>query len=230
MAVCAVLAQWQWDRAELRAAANERVRTASETLPVDAILPAGATLDEADRWTLVEATGEYDAGAELVLRARSHDGANGFEIVTPLVLDDGTALLVNRGFVPGTASTAPDYPAAPAGTVTVVGRVFESEPAGGDVTVENGLLQARRLNLERLADHYGYGLRGAWVAELEPAEGFSAPPTPSFRSWQNYSYAVQWALFAALVPVGWTVLLRREMRGDDDPEPALSTPIEADEN
>jgi hypothetical protein len=56
------------------------------------------------------------------------------------------------------------------------------------------------------------------VADIEPAEGFTALETPSFKDWQNYSYAVQWALFAAMVPVGWVVLARRERRDMDAAE------------
>ncbi|HEU5126371.1 MAG TPA: SURF1 family protein [Glycomyces sp.] len=216
--VCALLSQWQWNRAEQRAEANARIEAADDPSPLDAVLPAGAGLDGEDRWTLVEATGTFDAANELVLRARTNDGANGFEIVTPLVLDDGTALLVNRGFVAGAGGQdLPDYPAAPTGEVTVVGRVFESEPAGGEVTAEDGHLLGRRLNLDQVGAHLDYGLRDAWIAQLDPAEGLQPLQPPTFRAWQNYSYAVQWLLFAVMVPVGWVVLVRRELRGESGP-------------
>ncbi len=163
----------------------------------------------------MEATGTFDAANELVLRARTNDGANGFEIVTPLVLDDGTALLVNRGFIAREGGQdLPDYPAAPTGEVTVVGRVFESEPAGGEVTAEDGHLLGRRLNLDQVGAHLDYGLRGAWIAQLEPTDGLQPLQPPTFRAWQNYSYAVQWLLFAVMAPVGWVVLVRRELRGE----------------
>jgi cytochrome oxidase assembly protein ShyY1 len=160
-----------------------------------------------------------------VLRARTNDGANGFEIVTPLVLEDGTALLVNRGFIATDHSRAtPDPPAAPAGEVSVVGRVFESEPAGGEVTAEDGHLLGRRLNLDQVGAHLDYELRGAWIADLEPAEGLQPLQAPSFRAWQNYSYAVQWLLFAVMVPVGWVVLVRRELRGGHGEAPGGEAP------
>ncbi|GAB4008908.1 hypothetical protein GCM10029992_66570 [Glycomyces albus] len=86
------------------------------------------------------------------------------------------------------------------------------------MTREDGRIEARRLDLDRLGGELDYELRGAWIALTEPDEGLQALETPSFRAWQNYSYAVQWALFAALVPVGWTVLVRRELRGGPDEE------------
>jgi cytochrome oxidase assembly protein ShyY1 len=221
MVACGLLSQWQWDRAVMRAAANEVIEESRVAAPVEEVLPAGAALDDADRWTLVEATGVYDAEHEIVLRAQTNDSINGFEIVTPLVLEDGTALLVDRGFVASESTGhVPDYPAPPAGEVTVTGRLYESEPEGGSVAEVDGHLESRRLSLEMFEGHFDYELRGAWVADVEPAEGFTALETPSFKDWQNYSYAVQWALFAAMVPVGWFVLVRRERKEMDEAENA----------
>jgi cytochrome oxidase assembly protein ShyY1 len=239
MVVCALLSQWQWGRAVQRAAANEVIETSLETVPVDRTLPAGEALDPDVRWTLVEATGVYDADQEVVLRAQTNGGLNGFEIVTPLVLADGTALLVDRGFVASeNTGSVPDYPAAPTGEVTVTGRVYEYEEASGGVTEVDGHLESRRLSIDMLGPHFDYDFRAAWVADIEPAEGLTELETPSFKDWQNYSYAVQWALFAAMVPVGLVVLVRRERKdldeaaqapeADPDAEPAASGAEAAD--
>jgi cytochrome oxidase assembly protein ShyY1 len=219
MVVCVLLSQWQWGRAVQRAAANEVIENSTVAAPVDEVLPAGEPLDDDERWTLVEATGVYDTEHEIVLRAQTNNSLNGFEIVTPLVLADGSALLVDRGFVASeNTGQVPDYPAAPSGEVTVTGRVYESEPEGGSITEVDGHLESRRLSLDMFEDRFDYDLRSAWVADIEPAEGFTALETPSFKDWQNYSYAVQWALFAAMVPVGWVVLARRERRDMDTAE------------
>lgn len=215
--LCALLSQWQWDRADQRADANARIEAADDPVLLDEVLAADAVLDENDRWRLVEATGTFDPANEIVLRARTNESVNGFEIVTPLLLDDGTALLVNRGFVGGDGpGAALDYPAPPTGELTIVGRLYESEPSGGEVTAEDGLLLGRRLNLDQLGDHLDYELRDAWIGQLEPAEGMQPLQTPSFSAWQNYSYAVQWALFAVMAPIGWLVLVRRELRDEPD--------------
>jgi cytochrome oxidase assembly protein ShyY1 len=216
MAVCAVLSQWQWDRAVERDAANEVIAESREAAPLDQTLPAGEALDGAERWTLVEAVGVYDPEGEIVLRAQTNNSLNGFEIVTPLVLADGTAVLVDRGFVASESTgEVPDYPAPPTGEVTVTGRVYEYEESGGGVTEVDGRLEARRLSDDLLGPHLDHELRSAWIADVAPAEGLTALETPSFKDWQNYSYAVQWALFAAMVPVGFTVLARRERKDLD---------------
>ena len=220
MVVCALLSQWQWNRAVERAAANEVIAHSHEAAPLYETLPAGEALDEDVRWTLVEATGVYDPERETVLRAQTNNSVNGFEIVTPLVLEDGTAILVDRGFVASESTgEVPDYPAPPSGEVTVTGRVYEYEGPSGGVTEVEGHLESRRLSDEMLAPYYEYELRDAWIADIEPAEGLAPLETPSFKDWQNYSYAAQWALFAAMVPVGWVVLVRRE-RKDLDAEAA----------
>lgn len=230
MVVCALLSQWQWGRAVERAAANEVIAESREAAPVDEVLPAGAGLDPDDRWTLVDAKGVYDAENEIVLRAQTNNGLNGFEIVTPLILEDGSALLVDRGFVASESTGhVPDYPAAPSGEVTVTGRIYEYEESSGGVTEVEGHLESRRLSDAMLGSYFDYDLRAAWVADIEPAEGFTALETPSFKDWQNYSYAVQWALFAAMVPVGWVVLARRERKDMDEEAGAEAAPGEEPE-
>jgi cytochrome oxidase assembly protein ShyY1 len=225
MAVCVLLSQWQWGRAVERAAANDVIAHSREAEPLDATLPAGEGLDDDVRWTLVEATGVYDTEHEIVLRAQTNNSLNGFEIVTPLVLADGTAILVDRGFVASeNTGSVPDFPEAPSGEVTVTGRVYEYEESSGGVAEVDGHLESRRLSVDLLGPHLDYELRSAWIADIEPAEGFTALETPSFKDWQNYSYAVQWALFAAMVPLGWVVLARRERRDLDTEAAPGETP------
>ena len=57
----------------------------------------------------------------------------GFEVVTPLVLPDGFAILIDRGWLPPesqSVTVAPVPPAAPTGDVVVVGRVHAPESQG----------------------------------------------------------------------------------------------------
>ncbi len=79
------------------------------------------------------ATGHFDREHEVLIRGRTVDGSVGFEVVTPLVLSNGTAVLVDRGWVappPGGALVAPAVPPAPDGQVTVDGRLHPPESRG----------------------------------------------------------------------------------------------------
>lgn len=213
--VCALLATWQQGRATERSAANDRIEAGAEATPtlLDEVLPANGGLDDDDRWTVVEATGEFDVENEVAVRARPQDGEIGVEIITPLDLSDGTTVLVNRGWLsPGDAEDLSSIPSAPEGEVTVIGRLYESEPTRGEVSRNNGWWESRVISVDLLEDNLPGELRAGYVGDLEAQAPFQVQNPPSYRAWQNYSYAVQWWLFAAMIPVGWVVLVRRELR------------------
>jgi surfeit locus 1 family protein len=48
----------------------------------------------------VAAEGTFDNDKELFLAASSDSGESGYQVVTPLKLDDGRVMFVNRGFIP----------------------------------------------------------------------------------------------------------------------------------
>ena len=79
----------------------------------------------------VRADGEFLNDHELYLNAQSLTGDQGFHIVTPFRLSDGTILMVDRGFVP-TDHQAPATRAAGeiAGPTTVTGLLRLPEPPG----------------------------------------------------------------------------------------------------
>lgn len=63
-------------------------------------LPTAAADLPGIMWHPVEITGRFLHDKELHLGARSQRGNVGLHILTPLVRDDGTTVLVNRGWVP----------------------------------------------------------------------------------------------------------------------------------
>ncbi|WP_284413916.1 SURF1 family protein [Acidovorax sp. SUPP3334] len=79
----------------------------------------------------VRLKGTFDHAKEVLVQANTTMGA-GFWVVTPLRQADGTAVLVNRGFVPPEARdpAARGVP-APQGNTEVVGLLRLSEPGGG---------------------------------------------------------------------------------------------------
>src|SRR5690348_6085607 len=104
-----LLGCWQLDRFHQRNSVNDRIDAGAVATPVplDKVLarpdgPAGSVGPapaEADRFTRVEASGHYDTEHEVLVRGRTVDGAVGYEVLTPLVLADNTAILVDRGWV-----------------------------------------------------------------------------------------------------------------------------------
>lgn len=227
-AVMVLLGTWQLTRYEERSAINSRIDAAEvdRAVPLDGVLPAPGAGDEvgpavpaASTWTMVTVTGRYDPEHELLARGRTVDGRVGFEVLTPLVLADGSAVLVDRGWVPpdeAGLTAAPEVPAAPAGTVTVTGRVRPSESGGARVERHDGVPQTRRIDLDPVAAELPYPLYGAYLTleTQQPPAGAGLTPIPVRRenSWLNAGYTVQWWLFAGMVLAGFGWLARREAR------------------
>jgi cytochrome oxidase assembly protein ShyY1 len=223
------LGVWQLHRYQERAATNDRIDAAASAaaVPLSGVLTAPAAAGRAgpapghDRaWTKVTVTGRYDPAHEIQARGRTVDGDVGFEIVTPLVLADGTAVLVDRGWIPpaGDALAAPGVPAAPPGQVTVIGQVHLSESHPTPVAHRDGRLDTRRISVPRLAAAMPYPVYGAYLllTSQSPAAdpAFRAIPIDHEDAWQNAGYTVQWWLFAAMALFLYGWLAWKEARGD----------------
>jgi cytochrome oxidase assembly protein ShyY1 len=248
--VMVMLGNWQLHRYQERTAINDRIDAADsvQAVPLTSIMPAptaastaGASPGKRLAWTKVTVTGRYDTTHEIQARGRTVDGNVGFEIVTPLLLTDGTAVLVDRGWVPAPEAGAlapPVFPPAPSGDVTVVGQIHLSESRPAPIERRNDRLDTRRIAVPGLAAKLPYPVYGAYVllTEQTPAAdpAFTQVPIPHEDSWQNGGYAVQWWLFAvmALFAFGWQA--RKEAQGDAAPttdrphEPSPAAPRSGD--
>ncbi|SCG59452.1 SURF1 family cytochrome oxidase biogenesis protein [Micromonospora inositola] len=246
-ALMVFLGNWQLDRYRGRTAINERIDAGATMPPAplrDAMAaptggPGTAGPAPADRltWTRATATGRYDPANVVLVRARTVDNTVGFEVLTPLVLADGTAVLVDRGWIPPApgagATTQPQVPAAPTGEVTVTGRVLASESGAGAVDRRDGKLETRRIGVSRLARELPYPIHGGYLLldQQTPAAdpAFQAVPIGHTNNWQNFGYVVQWWLFAGMSLVGYGWVARREARreaGLDKPRPPVDRAAE----
>jgi cytochrome oxidase assembly protein ShyY1 len=224
------LGLWQLDRYHLRSAINDRIdaSAAGQAAPLASVLPAGGQAPpESAAWTRVTATGRYDLDNQILVRGRTVNDQVGFEIVTPLVLADGSAVLVDRGWIApsatGGAMAMPDVPAAPGGQVTVTGRLHLTESRPSGVDRRDGWIETRRISVPRLAGELPYRLYGAYVLldKQQPAADERLVPVPveHENAWMNAGYVVQWWMFAALTLAGLVWLARREARGSRPAEP-----------
>ena len=225
-AACALLSWWQFSR---NAEAQERIREVADNwdaapVPLDSLLPAfAAPLDQRDTWTPVRLTGTYDAAHQLLVRTRPSpvNGQVGFEVLTPLELDAGGLFIVDRGWIPGsdTSADAPDdVPAAPDGEVTVTARVKAGEPAVPGRTAPEG--QVATIQLPLVAERIGRagetytGAYGVLASETPAAATGTLAPRPEPDPGPYLSYAIQWILFAiaAGFALGWAFMNERRVR------------------
>lgn len=226
---------WQLHRHERRVAQNALIERnlEAEPVPVADLTSPGHTVPRSDYWRRITATGTFDTEHETVVRRRTNaDDRVGFHVLTPLVLDDGRTVLVNRGWVPaGPDQRAfPEVPPAPGGTVTVTGRLKADETTGASGIKDLKGLPARQvmlINSEQQAQLLDRQVLGGYLEQTAPEPAGGRPemiPTPDHDSiGAHMAYAVQWWLFAAAVPVGWVILVRREKH---DLEAARQSPPE----
>ncbi|GAA2579227.1 SURF1 family protein [Dactylosporangium fulvum] len=225
-AVMVLLGFWQLDRYHQRASINERISAGATATPASLTDIVGKPTQGPGsvgpappgdiEWTRVRVTGHYDPTREILVRGRTVDGRVGFEVITPLVLSDGTAVLVDRGWVPpapGGALAAPNVPPAPTGDTTVVGRLRPPESRGGAPQEVNGRSEIRRITPAAIAPALPYPIFDAYVTADEPPAGLTAVRPAKENALQNAGYVLQWWLFAALTVFGFAYLARREARG-----------------
>jgi cytochrome oxidase assembly protein ShyY1 len=218
---------WQFHRHEHRVAQNQLIagNLTSRPEPVGELTSPGHAVPRADFWRTATATGTFDTAHEVVVRRRtSTDDQVGYHVLTPLDLKGGGTVLVNRGWVPfgSDQQQFPQIPAPPRGEVTVTGRLKADETTSGSGIKDLAGLPPRQvmlINSGQQAKLLGRPVLGGYLELTEPApsgnspEPIAAPDSQSIGA--HMAYAVQWWLFAAGVPVGWVVLVRREKRERD---------------
>jgi surfeit locus 1 family protein len=146
------------------------------------------------------------------------NGRPGFFVVTPLLLADGDAVLVQRGWVPRDARERTRVPAVPAptGEIELAGRVAPPPSRLFDFGQPGEGAVRQNLDLAEFQLEIGHRLRPLSVQQLGPSP--DAPPDGLQRDWpqpavnvnMHLGYAFQWFGFCALVTglYVWFQLLR----------------------
>jgi surfeit locus 1 family protein len=139
------------------------------------------------------ARGVYDFSAERTWPGRSFDGTPGVALITPLRLGDGSAVLVDRGWVPSPDAFHVDHGLyREPDTAQVTGLALIPPRGRGDVTPEGFLPFVVQVDMPGPPG----GLPRRW-------------PPPAFDNGPHLSYAVQWFSFALIALVGTAALIRR---------------------
>lgn len=203
---------------------GEAARPLAELLPVD-------KKTSGDRVTV---SGRY--GTQLLVPGRQLDDRNGYYVLTLLRTDEGKALPVVRGWLPGTADPA-KAPAPPVGEVTVTGALQASEtPGSNGVSAAGGLPagQTGAISAASLVNLVPYDLYDAWVTLDKGDSGMRAVPATApadtgldLKAFQNLGYTGEWFVFAGFVVFMWFRLVRREVEFARDAELGLA-PITSD--
>lgn len=217
---CLWLAGWQFDRLHDAEQENSLVRGNADAppAPIGELSPVGSTVDPGQEYRAVTVTGRYDVEHQLYVRNRPRDGRQGLHVLTPVVTPAGPAALVDRGWIaaPVRGDLAP--PETPTGTVTVTGYLRPTEaPRPAD---DLPPAQVLAIDVPGLAATLPYPVFGGYLqlAEQNPpvpvvAGAFSPDPAElpgSSSELLHRSYGWQWYVFAAIGPIGFVALARRE--------------------
>lgn len=213
---------WQLDRLEQRRDFNAIVSARIDQPPVgvETILAeiAAVSTEPGDdpaaavEWRSIEAAGTYLVDEELIVVNRSQGGRAGDNVVTPMVLADGSILLVNRGFVP----LGVEIPAPVADTAEVRGIVRVSEQRRrGQLSdpAEGRLREIQRIDIDRLSVQLPAEVLPFYIdltaSRPAPTSVFPEPVIrPDLSEGPHLSYAAQWFIFATAIAIGWVLAVR----------------------
>ena len=173
----------------------------------------------------VTASGTYLDDATVVVENRTYNSTSGGWVLTPLELEPGVAVVVNRGFIGFDRAGEIVAPPAPTGRVSVAGLLFPTQVRGSfGATDPDGVVLERlaRVDLERYDEQVADALLPAYIQVVtsdpgEPTPVDGAPQLvalgpPELSEGPHLAYAAQWLIFSVIAAGGYGLLLRKLAR------------------
>ncbi|HJP74065.1 MAG TPA: SURF1 family cytochrome oxidase biogenesis protein [Pseudonocardiaceae bacterium] len=218
-----VLSPWQFGRNTERQTQINALTHAQGKAPeaLDQFLPGNVEPTAKQEWYQVTMTGHYLTGDDVVVLLREIDSCSdcdpspAFEILTPFHEDNGTNVLVDRGYVPpGSFDQVPRYAAAPAGHVTLTARVHPDEAVSGRKSlVQNGHREVYDINAKVVGAATGVVMRpGSFALIAGEAGALGIAALPQLDSGPFLSYAWQWITFGVMALGGLGYFTWRELK------------------
>lgn len=231
---------WQLQRHNQKQQLADQIDARAEgpVTELDLVLTArtGDAEFDAIELTHVILRGRWIPEEQVAVRNRTLGGSAGFWVITPVDLGNGTAVAVNRGYVP----SGEDIPESPDGEVELTGylqqtqtreRIGPTDPADGMLDIMN------RVDLARLDQQTELPLLGAWVQmeDSVPSSPGRYPeplPRPTTEGGPSHlSYAGQWFAFTLIGLIGYPLVLRRVARSQGRADvPDWDAPIDRDDD
>lgn len=209
------LGVWQVKRLAWKEALIARVESRVDAPPVappDEAASRASSLPDLE-YLRVRMAGGYLASGTALVRAVTVKGA-GYWVMTPLKLDDGRLVYVNRGYVPVGSKLDAARAQTPPGRVEIIGLLRLTEPEGGFLRTNDparegwysrdvgALAQAR--GLAHVAPFFVDAQTQLPAAPGDPVAGLTVIRFPN----SHLSYALTWFAMA-LLSVGLAVWLWR---------------------
>lgn len=207
------LGVWQLERLHWKNALIAAVAERTQATPTDPSADGtwNAFDPERDEYRRVAISGRLDHARETLVQAVTAYGG-GFWVMTPLLLDDGRAVLVNRGFVlPDQRDPGARGDAGLEDATTVTGLLRQSEPDGGFLRSNDAAggrwfsrdvaAIAAQDGLSDVAPFYIDADRGA--ADAVPIGGLTVISFPN----NHLIYAITWFALAGMLLAGFAYVV-----------------------
>lgn len=220
------LGSWQVSRLKWKIALIDELE---EKLSADPMrLPPRINLDALPEFIFrkVSVSGYFDHAKTIVLKPRVYDGNHGVHVVTPFVRDNGTTVLVDRGFV---TNEVADRGGIEKSTehVEIVGMIRTSQPRNAftpDNEPDKGVWYWT--DVDAIAEHAGgaaanvqpvfieqifQGHVGEAQSSLRDGSPLGRPPTVDIRN-SHLSYIITWYALSAFTAVMFAGVVRNRRR------------------
>ena len=225
VACLAALAVWQVHRRASKLDLIARVEARVHAAPTPAPGPERwAELSAAgDEYRRVTATGAWIADRSALVQAVTELGG-GYWVMAPLARDDGTTVLVNRGFVPADKRDPASWRTSP-GRVTVTGLLRMPEP-GGAFLRSNDPAADRWFSRDvtAISTSRGLGMTAPYFIDAEREPGGGRLPVGGLTviafSNNHLLYALTWGTLALMATAGAIFVNLDLLRSRSEPREA----------
>lgn len=204
----AALAVWQVHRRAYKLDLIARVEARVHAAPTPAPEPTlwGDVSAATDEYRRVIVTGRWLGDRSVLVQAVTELGG-GYWVMAPLARDDGTTILVNRGFVPATERDPTTWQPGSSGPLMVAGLLRISEPGGGFLRANDPKSDRwYSRDVEAIAAAHGLDRVAPYFIDAERAPGQNGLPVPGLTviafSNNHLVYTLTWAALALMAAAG----------------------------
>lgn len=218
---CGFLSNWQFNRRQDAISAMSQLDVNYVAAPVELQkLEKPWGYRPQNQWRRVTVTGHYLVGNSVLVRNRPLDGNPGFLELVPFQLNDGTLVVVERGWIASDNDyNAPKIYALPSqNEQTIIAWVRPAEPDMGTAAPKGQLTSINIASLIRATGIKDRVYQHIYLRMQSESAAVAQTPTqlskPALDEGNHLSYALQWILFAimAVFALGWAIRKERMVR------------------
>lgn len=210
LALFSTLGIWQTDRAREKQALQDEVNARQQQAALELVQFSGDFAGQI--YAPVNAYGKFDSQHEILIDNEIHEGRAGYHVLTPLILEDQSAILVNRGWVPqGKSRDVLPEIITPQDSVVVHGMIAPPKSKPALALTDDSLKPGKVwlfLDMEKYENTTGLKLMPVVILmDKQDTFGFVREwPAYDAKIWMHVGYAIHWFVFALAVVVIYFVV------------------------